>query len=393
MSGDPARWQRYEDLGSGLLFTNARYQHEWEQTGQLFQATADNVGWRDQRFTGLLERPGRFRIAGSWDQIPQFYSVDTSTPFTGDAAVLVLDDATQRAIQNAQANTTAYVPQAVQFDMRERRDTGIVTAKITPTPNIDLSTTFRTQNHDGELPWGASFGFSNDVEVALPYTSRTNDFSLGAEWNNSRNMFRVAYDGSWFENEDDTLVWDSPLRLDDSATLPGRGRMAMWPSNQSQTVSAGGYTKLARRTQLTGFVSYGAWTNDSTLQPFTINSALPVLALPRPTTEAEAQVFSTNLSLVSRPIDTLALQRPVARLRLRESDAGRRHSRSSSATTPRSRPPIPAVRASCRTTAQRSRRTRHGPGSRRWRWRWGTRATTTATTSAFTRRRTKTSCP
>ena len=196
------------------------------------------------------------------------------------------------------------MPQAVRFDMRERRDTGIVTAKITPTSNIDLSTTFRTQNHDGELPWGASFGFSNDVEVALPYTSRTNDFSLGAEWNNSRNMFRVAYDGSWFENEDDTLVWDSPLRLDDSATLPGRGRMSMWPSNQSQTVSAAGYTKLARRTQLTGFLSYGAWTNDSTLQPFTINSALPVLALPRPTTEAEAQVFSTNLSLVSRPIDT-----------------------------------------------------------------------------------------
>src|SRR5690348_7303649 len=24
-SGDPARFQRYEDLGSGLLFTNARY--------------------------------------------------------------------------------------------------------------------------------------------------------------------------------------------------------------------------------------------------------------------------------------------------------------------------------------------------------------------------------
>ena len=304
MSGDPARWQRYEDLGSGLLFTNARYQHEWEQSGQLFQATADNVGWRDQRFTGLLERPGRFRIAGSWDQIPQFYSVDTSTPFTGDATVLELDDATQRAIQNVQANTTAYIPQAVRFDMRERRDTGIVTAKITPTSNIDLSTTFRTQNHDGELPWGASFGFCNDVEVALPYTSRTNDFSLGAEWNNSRNMFRVAYDGSWFENEDDTLVWDSPLRLDDSTAAPGRGRMSMWPSNQSQTVSAAGYTKLARRTQLTGFLSYGAWTNDSTLQPFTINSALPVLALPRPTTEAEAQVFSTNLSLVSRPIDT-----------------------------------------------------------------------------------------
>ena len=62
VSGDPARWQRYEDLRDGLLFTDARYEHEWEETGQIFRASADNVGWRDQRFTGLFERPGLFRV-------------------------------------------------------------------------------------------------------------------------------------------------------------------------------------------------------------------------------------------------------------------------------------------------------------------------------------------
>ena len=33
---------------------------------------------------------------------------------------------------------------------------------------------------------GRSFGFANDVEVALPYNSRTNDFTVGAEWTNTR---------------------------------------------------------------------------------------------------------------------------------------------------------------------------------------------------------------
>ena len=79
MSGDPARWQRYEDLRDGLLFTDARYEHMWEDTGQFFRASADKVGWRDQRFTGLFERPGLFRVSGFWDEIPQFYSVDTRT--------------------------------------------------------------------------------------------------------------------------------------------------------------------------------------------------------------------------------------------------------------------------------------------------------------------------
>jgi MtrB/PioB family decaheme-associated outer membrane protein len=116
-------------------------------------------------------------------------------------------------------------------------------------------------------------------------------------------MLRVAYTGSWFDNHDDTLVWDSPLRLDDSADDgPGHGRMSLWPSNSAQTLSFAGYTKLARRTQLTGFVSFGTWNNDETLQPFTINAALPQIPLPRDTAEAEASIFSTNLNLVSRPV-------------------------------------------------------------------------------------------
>ena len=89
--------------------------------------------------------------------------------------------------------------------------------------------------------------------------------------------------------------------------------MSLWPSNQSQTFSVGGFTKLARRTQVTGFLSYGLWTNDSTLQPFTINPALPTLPLPRQETDAEAHVFSTNLGVVSRPCNDLRLS---ARLRV-----------------------------------------------------------------------------
>jgi MtrB/PioB family decaheme-associated outer membrane protein len=312
VEGDPARWQRYRDLRDGVLFTNARYEREWAETGQRFQVAADNVGWRDGRYIGMLERQGRFSVTGSWDGIPQFYSVDTATPYTGNGATLPLDDATQQSIQNAQATLSAYVPQAAQFDMIERRDTGLVSASINATTALQLTTMFRTQKHVGELPFGASFGFSNDVEVALPYTSRTNDFNLGAEWSNQRNMLRVAYDGSWFNNNDDTLVWDSPLQLDDSATLPGRGRMSMWPTNQAHTFSVAGSSKLAPRTQFTGFLSYGVWSNDSTLQPFTINSQLPVIALPRSTTEAGANVFSTNLAIVSRPADDW---RVTARLR------------------------------------------------------------------------------
>jgi MtrB/PioB family decaheme-associated outer membrane protein len=302
VAGDPARFQRYQDLRDGVRFTDARYANEDPGGNWLLRAAADNVGWRDQRYVASYKRPGRFHLAGKWDEIPQFYSVDTRTPYTTAGTALVLDDAIQRQIQNDQAMLSAYVPAASQFDLQERRDIGTISALATPTPQLDVNAAFTTTRHVGELPWGASFGFSNDVEVALPYDSRTNDFTVGAEWTNNRNMLRIAYNGSWFDNLDETLVWDSPLDLDDSTSAPGRGRMTLWPSNSAQTVSAAGYTKLARRTQVTGFVSYGVWNNDEPLQPFTINETLPQLALPRTTTQGSAHVFSTNVNLVSRPL-------------------------------------------------------------------------------------------
>jgi MtrB/PioB family decaheme-associated outer membrane protein len=305
IDGDPARFQRYADIRDGVLFTNARYARAHPEGTWTYRVGADNVGWRDQRFFGDYERPGRFSISGFWDEIPQFYSVDTKTPFTESGGALVLDDATQQRIQSQQANLNAYVPIAPQFDLHERRDIGSVSFLASPTAQIDLNATYTMQRHVGELPWGASFGFSNDVEVALPYDSRTNDFTLGAEWNNNRSMLRVAYTGSWFDNLDDTLVWDSPLRLTDSTSAPGRGRMALWPSNSAQTISAAGHTKFARRTQLTGFVSFGFWNNDQPLLPFTINPTLTQLALPRATTEGDATVISTNFNLVSRPLADL----------------------------------------------------------------------------------------
>ncbi len=96
ISGDPARWQRYQDLGDGLLFTQGRVLHETPDWNGSF--SADNVGWRDQRYTGSYERIGFLKINGLFDEIPQFYSVDTRTAFveSGDG-VLLLDDNAQRA--------------------------------------------------------------------------------------------------------------------------------------------------------------------------------------------------------------------------------------------------------------------------------------------------------
>ena len=213
---------------------------------------------------------------------------------------------------NGRRSHNAYLSISPQFDLRERRAIGTFRVSATPTVNVDVTGGFTTTKHSGELPWGASFGFSNDNEVALPYRSRTNDVDVGLQWTNNKAMFRAAYNGSWFNNQADTLTWDNPLvltdsPLDDGDSSPGHGRMALWPSNSLQTLSAAGYAKLARRTQLTGSLAFGWANNDEPLVPFTVNSRLPQLALPRATADASATTVATNISLVSRPIENWRL--------------------------------------------------------------------------------------
>jgi hypothetical protein len=69
-------------------------------------------------------------------------------------------------------------------------------------------------------------------------------------------MFRVGWDGSWFNNAFDSLVWDNPIRITDfnngltppngpydpsgysNGNGPVQGRMALAPDNSMNVVSA-----------------------------------------------------------------------------------------------------------------------------------------------------------
>jgi hypothetical protein len=128
-------------------------------------------------------------------------------------------------------------------------------------------------------------------------------------------MVRVAYDGSWFNNDVEALVWDNPLRVTDqthaSAYSAGdgssQGRMALWPDSTAHTVSASGSVALPARSRAFAYVSVGSWLQDAQLLPHTINTAIAPIALPRQTAEAEARITSMNYRVTSRPTPTIWL--------------------------------------------------------------------------------------
>ena len=302
VEGDDARFQRYRDLRDGAFLENFKYRRETD--AWLFTSDFAHVGYRDQRYDGSFNRFGKVKAWFQWDQIPLFYSSVTQTPYLESSpGVLELTDETQLASSLAIVVGTAF-----PIELRQRRDIARFGVLVTPTPHMDLLLNVASTRRDGHMPWSATFGFGNAVEVAAPLDQRTTDLNLAAEWGIDRGSVRVQYDGSWFNNNVQTLVWDNPLRLTDSPTAgSSRGRLALAPNSTMNAVSVTGALRLPARSRATAYVSLGAWNQDQDLLPFTINSAILPIRLDRPTAQAEARISAINLNFTSRPADRLWL--------------------------------------------------------------------------------------
>ena len=388
IAGDPARWQRYEDLRDGLLFTGGRLLRETPDWS--LKAGADNVGWRDQRYFGNYERIGRFKISGLWDEIPQFYSVDTRTRVhvAWAKGVLVL----------RRCRAAAEEPQRLPADLaairsarapRHRHRSRQRDADDAPRPHRRV--------HDDEALGRAAVGRELRVQqrqrsgaaVPIPHQRRGRRRAVDEQpRHDSRRLQR--------------LVVPQPRRHADLGQPAGADRL---------DVGARSRPNGAVAVQLAADAEHGgvreARAPDAAHR-------LAGVRLVRTTTRHCCRSRSTARCRSSRcrvrpprPRPTRS-RRTSASCRVRRTTGGSAHGSAATTTTTtrrrrRSRQFInydtsvatsarPAVRSCLRTTAIRSTPTPRGPASVRWRSRLATPTTTTATTFASSSRPTRTCC-
>jgi MtrB/PioB family decaheme-associated outer membrane protein len=315
-TGDQARFERFRDPRTGPFLDRLRL--DKDNGTSLVAVAVDNVGYRDQRYFAQFEVPGTVRFSGEWNQVPTFWSINTRSAYSGaGTSVQTLPAGLATAVQAASSSLIPlYTAQALAnaFDTRSRRDTLTLNLLYTPTPNLDVNVNLSSARKNGDEPWGMSFGFGQTVEVAAPVDTRTTDLAAGAEWNNSRGMLRVNYDGSWFTDHQDSLTIDNPSRAIDSPTAgSSRGRTALWPGSTSHTVTGAGAIRLAGHSRLTASLAVGTWRQDQTLLPATINTAIATPSLPRTSAQTDARRIATNIVFTTRPATMLGI---TARYRL-----------------------------------------------------------------------------
>ena len=302
---DQARLQRYRDLRDGGTVNLFKFNKETD--AYKFNFHADHLGYRDQRYLANYNGFGRVKASFEWNQIPLFYSNTTQSLYTSSGiGVLTMPDTIQAGLQTKAITLPQAVTAASTLDTRSRRDNALLDLVYSATPSVDFGVRFKNSARSGSQPFAPTFGFSNALEVPLPVDDRTTEMGASVQWANNRGMIKVGYEGSFYRNNVSTFTWDNPWRISDSLTAgPSQGRMPLWPNSDQNTALASGSLRLPAHSNATAYVSLSNLSQNDSLVPFTVNSALPTIPLDRTTADLTARVMAMNYTFTSRPVNPL----------------------------------------------------------------------------------------
>ena len=278
------------------------------EKNHYFEFRTEDSFQSDARYILRTGKYGVYELELGWDELPHVLSNTGQSLFvSGGKGELTIADDVQRALQQNPLRLPDLLTQAHPIPLRFHRDTGWFSFRYTPTPASDIRVGYTARSDHGRRPLGTSFFFTNNVEVLQPIDALTHEITGSVEYAQKSWSLRLAYLGSFYENDVNRLIWDNPFRLDDVAFGPSRGRLALAPDNQAHTLSLNGAVHLPWRSRLTAALSYGWMLQNHDFLPYTINSALTPPALPARRLEGERNPFLMNYLLTSRPLDKLTL--------------------------------------------------------------------------------------
>ncbi|MGZ4886169.1 MAG: MtrB/PioB family decaheme-associated outer membrane protein [Candidatus Aminicenantales bacterium] len=335
-----SKFYEYRDVPQGFVFDV--FNLNLTKGSRYLTLSAEKIRQRDGRYTLALGDEGLFKADFTWDKIPHRYSFFAQTLYVPMAAPAAgpgvfngpgiyyygLSDQLQSVIEGApdyaaaRALLSGFLTGVHGIDLGLQRNKGTMNLEYTPSVPLTLSLNASRETRKGNRAIGASFGLNNAVEMPEPIDFVTTDLNAKIELVKSWGLFRVGYDVSIFDNENQAMIWDNPYRLTDrtyagaysNGDATSRGQMALWPSNNAQKVFLNGLVKVFKHTRITGSFSYGTFSQNERLLPFTINSTLAVpnvadptlpfysgaLQAPRETSEAKANILTFDLTLHSR---------------------------------------------------------------------------------------------
>ena len=285
----------YADIdGQGRLLNESGTEVTWY---------AEDLGLDSRVFELGFGKPGKFGLEMGYSELPYRRFGDTFTPFSGSSDLLSLPDAWVTA--NTTGGMTGLPAALVASPIETDRTTLDFGADVRAVKNFRFYADYRRQQREGTGIMSGSF-FTQASYLPRPIDDYTDRFDAGIAWTGESFNVALAYYGSFYRNELDSLTWDNPFTPFSGADM---GQMALEPDNDFQQVSLSGAFRMQGWDTVLAFsLASGRGEQDGALLPYTINPTIPAPLILLAGVDGKVDTLNYGLTLTTRPLDKLSIK-------------------------------------------------------------------------------------
>ncbi len=297
VSDDAARFGNGTGLDEKGAYVELGGNGRYRKYGTDVSWYAEDLGTSSRVLNISAGRPGQFGFDLGYREIPYRLFDSTDTVFSSSAlGVLTLPAnwVTAGTTGGFTALNSSLVPVKIEKD-RQILEIG---AKYLPTRKIKLYADYSRQKRDG-VNVMAGARFTQSTFLPRPVDDYTDQVNAGMRFSVGPVKLGLAYFGSFYRNNIDSLTWDNPFTASPGA---GQGRLALEPDNDFQQFSLSGVYRAATYNTVVAFsAAVGQGEQNVAFLPYTINPTLPVTALPSPSLDGQVDTGNYALTITSRP--------------------------------------------------------------------------------------------
>lgn len=302
-----------------------------EETAHYLEITGRNLGLDSRSLLIDGGEQGNYGLRFDYSELPKLHSDSYQSPYNGlgtsrltapagwntsiDRLPLTAPiDAPLAATVVTTAMMTQLAANMKPFEVKtQRKDLGLALSKILP-DGWDMVLDYRHNTKEGSKLKGAPLqiaggGSRGTLLVPDPIDYVDDQFSALARYTGDKLQVQVGYQGSFFKNKAQPLVFDN-LYYNGASNTGGNmltGRLGTMPDNQSHQINASaGYT-LNKDTRLSGSIALGRMTQNEQFLPYTSQPIVGLLPLPANSLNGKVNTTHVDLKLNSRLTQSVKL--------------------------------------------------------------------------------------
>ena len=240
-------------------------------------------------------RQGKYKLFLRYDEIPHYISDSAVTPYLGSGSdSLTLPLGWDR--QPTTAGMTDLNSSLRQVDLKTKRKRVDVGMAYSPS-KWEYKVKYRHEVKDGQIATAGAF-FFDAAQLIKPVDYVTDQVDASVFYNSEKVRTSLAYYGSFFKNNNDSLTWDNAYT---SGFGADSGQLAQEPDNQfNQFILSGGF-HMGDATLASAEVAMGRMEQNDSFLPYTTNTGLAgVNPLPSNSLNGVVDTLTANLNLVSQ---------------------------------------------------------------------------------------------